>query len=352
MRILIVGTNVRNVAESAKKAGYKVIALTKFVDEDLRLYSCKIIKINGDRKWVKKKVEEISEEEDAAVILSTGYEDLNVKAEVLGTNPDEAARIRDKLKFYRILENTGIQFPEILKENEEGIVCKPRVGGGGERTFLNRIPDLGKREFIFQKYIHGIPCSVSLIAGREITPIAVNEILAGWKEMNAKHFRYSGNITPLGVKGEERRELIKKAVETADLFDLKGSFGVDFILADKPYVLEINPRFQGSLDGVEWSYDINLFRLHMQGVEGKSIEIKKPECFAGRAILFAERDVEINSSNLTGNPFFADIPPSGSYKRDEPLISILASGHSREDVSRKILERKYRFIDYISKNKN
>lgn len=41
-KVLVAGNNVRNVAESASKAGFEVFAITKFVDADLRIYC---------RKW-------------------------------------------------------------------------------------------------------------------------------------------------------------------------------------------------------------------------------------------------------------------------------------------------------------
>jgi len=46
-------------------------------------------------------------------------------------------------------------------------------------------------------------------------------------------------------------------------FKLLGSNGVDFLASKKgPVVLEINPRFQGSLDTVEKAMNINLFEAH------------------------------------------------------------------------------------------
>ncbi|MCS7143946.1 MAG: ATP-grasp domain-containing protein, partial [Archaeoglobaceae archaeon] len=146
--------------------------------------------------------------------------------------------------------------------------------------------------------------------------------------------------TPLKVEEEKRRELERIAIETAELFDLKGSIGIDFILADKPYVLELNPRFQGSLDSVEWSLDVNLFSLHVKAFEEKKIEKMKPKRFAIRAIYFADRDLSIKR-DLLGNPFFADIP-FGFYRKDDPLVSILASG-SYGEVFEKVRERKELF---------
>ncbi len=341
-KVLIVGNNVRNVAESAKKAGYEVYAITKFIDSDLLIYCERVYKIEEDEK-LNRKVEEISEVLNAKVVLSSGYECLDVKAEILGSDPRECKKVIDKLKFYKKLEKAGIPYPEILSGNEETrAILKPRIGGGGEEIkFYN-----GERpkDYIIQRYVEGTPCSVSLIVSREIVPISCNLILAGWSDMNAYGFRYSGNITPLNVKIDVRNELERIAVETVELFDLQGSVGVDFILADKPYVLEINPRFQGSLDSVEWSCDINLFKLHVKGCKGEKIEKPKYKRFAIRSILFADKKIRIRRE-LTGTPFFADIPMKNVvYEKNDPLVSILASGDSEKDVMRKAVKRKKVFL--------
>jgi hypothetical protein len=345
MKVIIVGSNVRNVAESAIKAGYKVFALTKFLDADLMLYVEKAERIKS-REWARGRTKELAEEQKAGVVLTTGFEDLDVNTEVWGCNPKEAAKVVDKLKFYRTLEKAGIRFPELLSpEDEDKIIVKPRKGGGGEKISLCKDFKSIPQNFISQRYIEGIPCSVSLIAGRKIYVIAINRILSGWKEMNADGFRYAGNVTPLTIDTELRKELIKIATETAELFDLVGSIGVDFILADKPYVLEINPRFQGSLDSIEWSCDINLFKLHMLSIEGKSIEVSKPNRFAARAILFADKRIEINTSPV-GNPFFADVPCRGNvHEKRNPLVSILATGLSEGELFKKIVERRDMFME-------
>lgn len=344
-RVVVVGTNVRNVAQSARKAGYTVYALTYYDDEDLKLYA-EVEKLPEDKKAVKERVEQIAESLGANVVLSTGYEDLNIKDElVLGHHPKESARVKDKLKFYRTLEKAGIPHPRLAgPEDEFEVICKPRMGGGGEKIFMAN-SDLHKsigNDYIFQHYVEGTACSVSLMAGRSATAVAVNEILVGWKELNAAGFTYSGNITPLKLTKTETKELVRTAIETVELFDLWGSAGVDFILGDKPYVLEINPRFQASVDSIEWSHDTNMFRLHVDSVEGRKLDPPKARRFASRAILFAGRKTEIGEC-VTGNPFFADVPPRGVYKAGDPLVSVLSSGSSRDDLLEKNIRRKHLF---------
>lgn len=337
-KVLLIGTNVRNVAESARKAGYEVYAITKFPDLDLKLYCEDVYEIRGE---VRELAERIAQEKNAKVILCSNAESLEVNAELLCNEPRIAKKIVDKLEFYRTLEKCGIPHPELLKNPEKGAIVKPRFGGGGEGiTLHSEAYGKANEDVVIQRFVEGIPCSVSLICGRKTIPIACNHIFSGWKEMNADGFRYSGNLTPLKVDEDARRRLEKIAIETVELFELYGSVGVDFILGDDAFVLELNPRFQGSLDSVEMSHDINLFSLHVKAFEGKPVERPKAKRFAIRAILFAERDVVVKR-DFAGNPFYADIP-FGFYHKGDPLVSILACGH--DDVVKKVLERRDLFL--------
>lgn len=342
-KVLVVGNNVRNVAESARKAGFEVYATTKFADADLSIYCKETLRLGDElaEREIAEIVEAKAEEIGAKIVLCSGFETLNVKRELLCNEPGICEKVADKLKFYMELEKAGLPFPELLSDDGEGIV-KPRKGGGGEEVGIARNTPEG---CIKQRFIEGLPCSVSLIAyeGKSI-PIACNMMYAGWKEMNAEGFRYSGNLTPLQVSKDTRQKLEKLAVEAVELFDLTGSVGVDFILAEKPYILEINPRFQGSLDSIEWSCDVNVFRMHAKAFERLLPEKCRPKRVAIRSILFSPSNVTIKES-LSGNPFFADVPNVNDfYQKNDPLVSILASGNSKEEVEQKILKRRDFFL--------
>jgi hypothetical protein len=343
-KVIVAGGNVRNIAESAFKAGYDVIAVTRHLDADLTLYCGEVHYLRDERGEAEKQVEELAQRYDAPVVLSSGLEDAEINAEILGCEPKVSRDIVNKLRFYRKLERAGIPFPEILERadeidesGEERFILKPVKGGGGEGIEFKNEPRDG---YILQRYVTGTPCSVSLIAGREIIPIAANYILQGIRWLHAKPFQYCGNVTPF----PDYKELYRIAIETASIFDLAGSFGIDFILADRPYVLEINPRFQGSLDSIEWACDINLFRLHVDAVEERRIEVNvKPRRYAGRAILFAPVDMRIRVVPA-GNPFFADVTPSKDIEKGEPLVSILSSGKSRNEVLNRVREREKLYL--------
>ena len=336
-KVIVVGTNVRNVAESARKAGYNVFAITKYLDADLKLYA-NVEKISNN---IKQRVEELAQSLNAKVVLCAGYEDLKIKAEVLGTDPKVAEEIVNKLKFYKVLDKAGIRYPELGIYNPS--ILKPIKGGGGIGIKLINSAIIPSG-YLAQRYIEGVPCSVSLIVidkrNNNVKPIAVNKIFVGWNEMNAKDFVYCGNLTPFIIDNDVKNEIIRTAIDVVELFDVVGCVGVDFILSDEPYVLELNPRFQGSLDSIEWSYDLNLFKLHVQAVEGRNIEIPKPKRVAARTVLFADRTIQVKTC-LVGNPFFADIPNKNEIiRKGDPVISILASGKGEREVISKVIQRR------------
>ena len=292
-------------------------AYTKHIDADLILYAEKVFRARENRKEDEKRVRELSESLNAKVILSSGFELLDV--DNFGCEIRE--ELVDKLKFYRKLEKIGINFPRLLSDGEKGIL-KPRIGGGGEGIKFGEVSEEG---YVHQEFVEGIPCSVSAVRSeKEFVVAGVNLMLVGDRNFFASEFKYCGNVTPF--VHERVGEMIKVAEDLGEYFELLGNYGVDFILGNETYVLEINPRFQGSLDSIELSSDVNLFELHVRAVEGKKLEKVKPRRTAARAIIFTPRRMRIKVSP-TGNPFFGDIPVKGEvYEKDFPLVSVFATG--------------------------
>jgi hypothetical protein len=120
---------------------------------------------------------------------------------------------------------------------------------------------------------------------------------------------------------------------------LVGSNGVDFLITDSgPVVVEVNSRFQGSLDTVEMATGQNVFRAHLQSFQGRLPERAAARCFAGRAIIYASCDLEVKSDLL--RTWTTDVPQIRSrIARDDPILSILASGSNRDLVLAQLKER-------------
>ncbi|MGD9594760.1 MAG: ATP-dependent carboligase, partial [Methanothrix sp.] len=98
-----------------------------------------------------------------------------------------------------------------------------------------------------------------------------------------------------------------------------------------PVVVEVNCRFQGSLDTVECATGINVFEAHLNSFRGLLPSRPAIKCSAGRAIIYAPRSLEIKESLLF--PWTADVPRPGSrIERDDPILSILTKGSNRGEV--------------------
>jgi len=110
-------------------------------------------------------------------------------------------------------------------------------------------------------------------------------------------------------------------------------------LADgTPYVVEVNPRFQGTLGCIEKAFEINLVDAHIKAcLYGEMPTIKKRSKFCTRLILYAPKRVIV--PDLTVLQEVWDIPlPNSIIEEGEPLCSVLTEGKSRNTSLRKAEE--------------
>ena len=348
MKILVIGINIRHIACSATRAGHEVFAVDCYTDVDLARWAKETAKMprEGDKEHLPLFIEQFRPD---AVVLGPGLEEASVQGvPVLNNSPEKTSQVSDKLWLARWLEKKG--FPFIKTERSADnlrfpFLVKPRKGAGGVGCRVVRVPsqlqiqaktgkcmqDGNGEELIAQELIIGRPASVSVIGnGREARAIAVNEQLIGVPWAGAKGFRYSGNITPLAPPqcgiGQIAEEIIAA-------LQLVGSNGVDFLLTEKgPVVVEVNSRFQGSLDAVEMAGGVNVFQAHMQSFLGNLPKRPAPpHRTAGRIIIYAPQDLTIESD--LARDWTADVPEKGSrIAADNPILSIMAQGSSRDDV--------------------
>ena len=355
MRILAVGHNVRQIATSASRAGHVVLAADCYCDQDLvdTVFEAKRLGcdpsvpndlVRAAREVVQDSLDSFSPD---AVVLGSGLEDLVVKGvEVLNNPAQKVARVSDKLWLAQWLERKG--YPTIstaLPEDKDKLkgwplMVKPRTGAGGWKNRLiwdDEDEDLGG-DLVVQEWVEGRPASVSVLGdGCQALAVAVNEQMIGTPWLGARGFRYCGNLTPFEpLDGSKMAEMSEEIV--AEL-GLVGSNGIDFLVTDRgPVVVEVNPRIQGSLDSVELSTGMSIFQAHLLSFWGilpeRSVHYRRA---AGRAILFADRD--LITGDLCGD-WVADVPRAGSvFRRDEPVVSILAVGKNGQDVMDLLLRR-------------
>lgn len=391
--LLVVGIDTVSIANSAKRAGYKIYAADYFCDVDLQraCSGCKSIieqkrgkscgRMESKFKpeaFLKMAKSMIKKYEIDAILLSSGLDDsshvlhgLNDLVPVLGNSPKVITRIRKKQEFFKELDCLGIKHPEttVVKNVDAAktaaiklgypVVMKPERGFGGagitaaqnskelETAFFDA--SMFSQDLLIQKFINGVHASISFLAtDKNVRILTINEQLLGLHYLFQKEpFGYCGNIVPLYFASSvfEKCRFITEKI--ALHFGLKGSNGIDLVISKKntPYVVEVNPRFQGTLECVERTLGTNLVESHINACLHGSLPIikEKASTFCTRLILYAPKRVV--ACDLTVFHETRDIPLPGTIiEEGEPLCSIITEGKNRKlsfQKARKLAESIY-----------
>jgi predicted ATP-grasp superfamily ATP-dependent carboligase len=172
----------------------------------------------------------------------------------LGCGGMSVAVCANKVKTAKILRAHGIPVPG---EPGTGVrVVKPVSGCGALRVRLTDGP-AGEGEFS-EQFIEGENLSVSLVCNRIAGEACLNfsgeppVVLAVNRQSvvigSDGKFHYNGGETP--INHPRGQVLIDTAVQAANVLGCQGYCGVDIVLADKPYVVDVNPRITTSIVGI------------------------------------------------------------------------------------------------------
>ena len=382
--LLVMGVDSVSLAASAKRAGYQVFAVDHFGDQDLKRVcretlsvirqrpgkSCGYLSSDFSPEILLQLTKALLKRHEIdAVLLSSGLDDssdilfeLNELVPILGNHPSIIERVRDKIVFFHELDRLGISHPEtaVVEDFEEAeekfkdigypIVVKPWSGFGG--AGVRKAEDFGelKRAFreaslmdkkvLIQKYISGAHASASLISSiKGAIALTLNEQLIGMHELGQREpFGYCGNVVPLLAPRrvvEECKSVVERVVQH---FGLVGSNGVDLVISEEgiPHVIEVNPRFQGTLECVERVLGMNIVEAHVKAcVQGVLPTIsKKTSVFCARFILFAPQRLVAPKLNIFGG--VSDIPlPGVVLEEGEPLCSLIIEGPNKDYLLQK-----------------
>lgn len=161
----------------------------------------------------------------------------------LGCSSSVVRLCADKLRTSERLSRAGVSVPRIDPDDCPRYVIKPRYGCASEDVFV--VSDFVQKEgCITTEFIGGEHLSVSLIIGSSALPLTVNKQLV---EIDHK-IQYVGGVVPHRIP--RWKEVINTAVKSAQILSCKGYMGVDIVLDDKPYVVDVNPRPTTSIVGV------------------------------------------------------------------------------------------------------
>jgi predicted ATP-grasp superfamily ATP-dependent carboligase len=337
--VMVVGFNSRPIACLAKQLDLRVIAVDYWGDLDIINCTDGLLTViqqkHGEhlRHDFKKPICELLVDlaERGAdrfgavdfILLGSGLDDrpdlwarLARIAPVLGNSPEKIKVIRNPTKLFAIARGLGISCPrtekatspeeawEIAKKIGSPVVLKPMGGSGGFRSRLGGDVEEVKKHFRdvagesgevwVQEFIRGVDASSSIVGnGSECSVVSVNEQLVGMERLGAsKPFSYCGNIVPLKANGSVIERIRENSSALGKKLGLIGSNGFDFVIDSNKqlYLMEVNPRFQATLECIQSVSLLNLVEEHIKACCGELPKsVPEPKGFAVKMIVFAKK---------------------------------------------------------------
>jgi predicted ATP-grasp superfamily ATP-dependent carboligase len=189
----------------------------------------------------------------------------------LGCSSLVTAVCANKVMTGRILGQHGVPVPG--KAGTGRHVVKPVMGCGSAGVRVTESPP-GEDEFA-QEFIDGEHLSASLVCSRNTgeaclyytgkppLPLALNRQLIG---IEGGQFSYLGGETPVDhPRGGEILDVARKAVT---VLGCQGYAGVDMVLADRAYVVDVNPRITTSVVGITAVMEEEIARILVDASHG------------------------------------------------------------------------------------
>jgi uncharacterized protein len=383
--VLIAGVSTRAAAESAALAGFAVTAIDAFGDLDQHP-SVRGLSMADNFTASAAALMGQTIECDAVVYLSN-FENhpkaINAIAEgraLWGNSAAVVRRVRDPLILAEALGGRGFSVPEV-RLKRDGIdvtypdrksyvmsgscpnvnqwLVKPIASGGGQRIRLWDPATSLPRGCYLQQLIGGLSGSIVFVAARgRAVPLAVSLQLVGESAFGAEGFRYCGNIlTPAPREHtpefSQDRALVEEASTlaqaAAEEFGLVGVNGIDFIVRDnRPWPIEVNPRWCASMELVERAYGLSVFEAHASACTSGRLpdfdlgRARRDAGAVGKAVVYARRNVGVGNTETWRGKLEAvrDIPqPEEQISVGRPVCTVFATSRDTAECHEALVQR-------------
>ncbi|MBI5179222.1 MAG: ATP-grasp domain-containing protein [Nitrospinae bacterium] len=340
-RICLAGRHVRPYMENAARNGWRVAALDGFNDWDARRFGTLVPapRCGGPEEFFSA----VSALPDWPLILCSPAEsnpailkDFSNARQILNAPAQAVAACRD-FNFLRRLTGDGIDLPETSfgqGNGEKGWIIKNHRSAGGTGIRPDDDRPLGPREFR-QKVVAGDSVGAVYFSsgGRALLAGIARHINHGWL--------FAGGIYPAAVDGSVYATIERFGQRLSSAAGLKGWWGADFILGEKIYLLEVNPRFTASLELVAGAHGIDVVDTQLRAMDdGCHIPLERPAGYYGRMVCYAEKDCEFTDAQAWFERGARDIPhPGSTIKKGAPVLSLYAQAASAAECKQRLDEQ-------------
>jgi predicted ATP-grasp superfamily ATP-dependent carboligase len=376
-RVGVTGFNARPIAWSAKQAGASVIVSDYWGDDDLSACCDRWIAVLTPTPGARQRqpldiplpvalVDNLlylsKERELDMVLIGSGFDDHSEAVEPLedlgvlvGCSSAQIERARDfqqleKLAIQldiRMPKRRIIESPDDILENPEDFhfpfVVRPTHSGGGSGirlvhnaeqvivAFPDKDDDEDSPKRVVQEYVSGIDLSCSVLSSKDPAfSLSVQGQLIGMPTAGRNcGFAYCGNYLPIPLNSEVESKIMEVSETISNKLGLLGSVGFDFVVdkREQVWLMEVNPRIQGSLELIELAGGISVTEMHVRAVKGV-LPSTRPELLAGvKMVVYSRREGQV--PDLSQFPNTVDRSPAGVMVNiGDPVCSVIELGSS------------------------
>ncbi len=358
---LLIGLSTRAMAESAVKSNPDVLTLDFFGDQDQKNLTSNFSLAREFQ--LPFSAENLLKASNGLLFDTVSYTSnlenhpevvaaLAERATLAGNGAETIRSIRDWSVLREFCRESSIPCPATLLPGEEGQVsaidkwlCKPVDGGGGSNVQFWDGNALDERS-ILQMYMEGIPASAAFVAdGKKGVVLGLTRQLIGLSEFGVSGHAWCGNILPLPLKAGNHSPLLTEVGnilnKLIERFGLQGVGGMDFILSKgkngkmRPFLIEINPRYTGSMELIERAYGLNLYTMHLDACDGRLPAFNLSEHingnYYGKGIVFARNELTIKSTKDWSAMGRKDIPfPGDEIKPGQPICTLFSTADTHD----------------------
>lgn len=393
-KLLLVGINTRSLLNSASELNFRTYSVSYFSTADFKRIheekhvlkqipgkSCGIFEEDYNPETLLELSLEFMEEVDKIIlsgispnIFKGNYKKYRKK--IIGNHDVDI--IENKYKFYKKIRNDFLvpktykldydhidEIVEIINQHiDTSFIAKPLQGSGGygvnyldynkkhefnDSYFEKYFSDYEGQTFLFQEFIEGDNISSSVLSTKKEAQNIINSKMLTESNFGENNFKYSGNIVPYNnilksakshANETNDREIKDISEKIISKFSLIGSNGADMIIKkdknknEEIYIIEVNPRFQGTYECVEKVLRINLLDAHMKACNGELINIPNTKGYSMKKIIYAKERVKV------GNLFIDnvyDIPyKEVIVEKDQPLSTIVSYDKNIKNTENKL----------------
>ncbi|HJJ56075.1 MAG TPA: ATP-grasp domain-containing protein [Methanocorpusculum sp.] len=192
-------------------------------------------------------------------ILSKYTHTLETSTHNLGSDSTCIAVCANKRLTSKILSSIGINVPKEVGTDYNGKrVIKPIKGCGSIGVRIAKPNETPTKDEMMVEFVEGTHYSVSLVGSRVVgdaceyysglPPVILTINTQNYKIDENGCITYHGGETPIHPVNE--LEIIRVAKQTAERLGCQGYVGIDMVVSDKIWVIDVNPRPTLSIVGI------------------------------------------------------------------------------------------------------